>query len=181
MIRACAPDVRFDDISAPSSIAGRDAVYAELARRDIDDEKSGASVVVERADGRKNGGMTFHRTNEAGERGLRGTIAVEVDENGMISRITRATEPILKPGGATAKLLKSVAKAPEGVQPKSRVDRAPSGAADIVKYLWLEVQGCDDFKEVALSNTSRDILYEDVNFRSPLCRSTASRRISRRV
>ncbi len=168
VIRACAPDVRFDDISAPSSIAGRDAVYAELARRDIDDERCGASVVVERvADGEKMAGMTFHRTNEAGERGLRGTIAVEVDENGMISRITRATEPILKPGGATAKLLKSVAKAPEGVQPKSRVDRAPSGAADIVKYLWLEVQGCDDFKEVALSNFSRDILYEDVNFELP--------------
>jgi len=168
VIRACAPDVCFDDISAPSSIVGRDAVYAELARRDVDDDACGASIVVERvADGEKMAGMTFHRTNRAGERGLRGTIAVEVDANGMICRITRATEPILKPGGATAKLLKAVAKAPEGVQPKSRVDRAPSGAADIVKYLWLEVQGCDDFKEVALSNFSRDILYEDVNFELP--------------
>jgi hypothetical protein len=73
----------------------------------------------------------------------------------------------LKPGGATAKLLKAVAKVPEGASKKVLTSRTPRGASDVVKYLWLEVQGCEEFKNEALTYFTDDILYEDVNFDIP--------------
>jgi hypothetical protein len=78
-----------------------------------------------------------------------------------------ATEHLMKPGDATAKLLKAVAKPPENAAPKVLASRTPAGASDIVKYLWLEVQGCDDFKGEALRYFNDDIVYEDVNFNVP--------------
>ena len=169
VVRMCAKDVVFDDISRGLKIEGREALYAKLAADDVADDACGARLVVERlAGGASMAGFTFHRSNEANERGARGTCAVEVNDEGLITKITRATEPILKPAGATARLLKAVAKAPENAAPKTRAsDSEPTSASEIVKYLWVDVQGCDDFKEQALKNFSDDIVYEDVNFELP--------------
>ena len=179
VIAACAEGVIWDDLSSGrGTIVGRDALYAELAERDAEDASCGAAMKIERvAEGTKMAGATFSRTNAAGERGLRGTLAVEIDEQGMISRITRATEPLLKPGGATAKLLKAVAKQPEATESARRSTgaAASSRASDIVRFLWFDVQGCEDFKDIACDYFARDVVYEDVNFELPFVGSAQVR------
>ena len=170
VIRYCAEDVVWDDISLVSgeAVRGRNEVFAKLTSEDAKDASCGGRIVVERvADGTRMAGFTFHRTNDANERGVRGTMCVELNDQGLISKVTVATEPLMKPGDATAKLLKAVAKPPENAAPKVLASRTPAGASDIVKYLWLEVQGCDDFKGEALRYFTDDILYEDVNFDVP--------------
>jgi len=172
VIAACAEGVIWDDISSGNGpIVGRDALYAELAERDAEDAECGASLTIERvAEGTNMAGATFARTDASGKRGLRGTLAVEIDEQGMISRITRATEPLLKPGGATAKLLKAVAKQPESTENARRSTgvAASSRSSDIVRFLWFDVQGCEDFKDVACDvYFAQNIVYEDLNFELP--------------
>ena len=168
---ACAEDVRWEDLSHSSdALVGRAAVFEHLAARETRDAAGGGRVVVERrCDGRFASGFTWHRSNEAGEIGLRGTTFVEVDESGRIAYAREIAEPLVKPGGLTAALLKAVAKPPaESPAPlPDAARRRPATASDVVKYLWLEVQGASDFKEEALACFDDDVVYQDLNFARP--------------
>ena len=110
-------------------------------------------MVERRCDGRGASGFTWHRSNEAGEIGLRGTTFVEVDESGRIAYARDRFEPLVKPGGFTATLLKAVAR-----RRRSRPDRFPTpreGARDRERRGEVPLaggwQGASDFKEEALA------------------------------
>ena len=102
-------------------------------------------------------------------KGLRGTTYVRLDAAGRIAHVMEAAEPLVKPGGSTAALLKAIAK-PRPVDPEAAnwARRTPTEGADIVQYLWREVpQGAPGAMEEALSFFADDIVYEDFNFPEP--------------
>ena len=167
---ACAEDVEWEDLSFSSEpIVGRAAVFAHLAERQRRDEACGSRLVVERAcDGRTAAGFTWHRSNDGGDVGLRGTTFVEVDGDGRVVYVREIAEPLFKPGGGTARLLRAVAKPPATPPaPLGDARRAPTSASDLVAYLWLEVQGAADFRAEAARYFDRDIVYQDLNFDLP--------------
>jgi len=167
---ACAEDVEWEDLSHSSTpITGRADVFAHLSARQARDEACGSRLVVERAcDGRTGAGFTWHRSNDAGDVGLRGTTFVEVDGDGRIVYVREIAEPLFKPGGGTAALLRAVAK-PPAVPPVPLGDarRQPTNASDLVAYLWLEVQGAADFRAEAARYFDKNIVYQDLNFDLP--------------
>ena len=180
---ACADDVVWEDLCAPGEPRrGRAAVFAALSARAAADASAGARVVVERrADGTRAAGFTWHRAETNGDgdgdddassssssrRGLRGTTFVELDAEGRVRYARECAEPILKPGGATAGLLKAVARPPSTPPGPLAAPRVPSNASDLVSYLWREVQGTSGFREEALRYFSENIVYEDLNFDAP--------------
>lgn len=81
---ACAPDVVWEDMSAPEETEGRAAVSELIASK----FPPGALLSVERiSDGAASGGFTWHReaADAPGQVGLRGTIYAELDADGLIS------------------------------------------------------------------------------------------------
>ena len=167
---ACAEDVEWEDLSFSSEpIVGRAAVFAHLAERQRRDEACGSRLVVERAcDGRTAAGFTWHRSNDGGDVGLRGTTFVEVDGDGRVVYVREIAEPLFKPGGGTARLLRAVAKPPAAPPaPLGDARRQPASASDLVAYLWLEVQGAADFRAEAARYFDKDIVYQDLNFDLP--------------
>ena len=93
---------------------------------------------------------------------------MEVDGDGRIVYVREIAEPLFKPGGGTAALLRAVAK-PPAVPPVPRADarRQPTNASDLVAYLWLEVQGAADFRAEAARYFDKNIVYQDLNFDLP--------------
>ena len=179
IVAACADAVAWEDLSHSSDpIVGRAAVRKRLSARFAADAAAGASLVVERrALGSVSGGFTWHRSRrgdgDSGGRGLRGTTFVEVDDEGRIVYVREIAEPILKPGGATAELLKAVAKPPATPPGDLALARTPATASDLVAYLWLEVQGSKDFRREALRFFDEDVVYEDLNFALPFAGADA--------
>lgn len=174
IVAACAEDVLWEDLSGAGILEGRAAVFEALKAREARDARAGATLVTERtAPGRAAAGFTWHRARQgekggvAAGRGLRGTTFVELDADGRVAFVREAAEPIVKPGGATADLLKAIAKPP--IAPLGRLEstRVPTSASDLVAYLWKEVQGCEGFRSEALNNFADDIVYEDLNFEVP--------------
>jgi len=121
---------------------------------------------VERvADGVRSSGFTWTRTAGKSE-GLRGSAYIELDPlSGKLLYVQEVAEPLLKPGGATAALLKAVVKPPSPTNAPAYTRRTPRRADDLVRYLWEEVQGSDMSESLRLF--SEDILYEDFNFQKP--------------
>ena len=170
IVAACAENVEWEDLSFSSKpIVGRAAVFAHLAARQRRDEACGSRLVVERAcDGRTAAGFTWHRSNDGGDVGLRGTTFVEVDGDGRVVYVREIAEPLFKPGGGTARLLRAVAKPPAAPPaPLGDARRQPASASDLVAYLWLEVQGAADFRAEAARYFDKDIVYQDLNFDLP--------------
>ncbi|XRB03658.1 DUF4281 domain-containing protein [Pycnococcus provasolii] len=175
-VSACADDVVWDDMCAPNPVKGRSAVYKMLKVRNAADDAAGAMIVPERfAEGEKGAGLTWHRSKEGvDKRGLRGTTYVELDDDGRIVYVREGAEPILKPGDATAVLLKAVAEqaAKEAaVERSSRPEltqRTPDRVSDIVPYLWQEVQSSStDVPSESIRFFSDEICYEDLNYELP--------------
>ena len=170
IVAACAENVEWEDLSFSSKpIVGRAAVFAHLAARQRRDEACGSRLVVERAcDGRTAAGFTWHRSNDGGDVGLRGTTFVEVDGDGRVVYVREIAEPLFKPGGGTVRLLRAVAKPPAAPPaPLGDARRQPASASDLVAYLWLEVQGAADFRAEAARYFDKDIVYQDLNFDLP--------------
>ena len=150
-------------------------MFEALLRREERDLAAGSKLVAERlANGRAAAGFTWHRARQLNDNdddgliGLRGTTFVEVNDDGRVCYVREIAEPIVKPGSATADLLKAVAKAapetPPGDLPPARI---PTSASDLVAYLWLELQGSAGFRGEALRFFSDDVVYEDMNFPEP--------------
>lgn len=170
IVAACAENVEWEDLSHSSEpVVGRAAVFKHLAERQRRDEACGSRLVVERAcDGRTAAGFTWHRSNDGGDVGLRGTTFVEVDGDGRVVYVREIAEPLFKPGGGTARLLRAVAKPPAAPPaPLGDARRQPTSASDLVAYLWLEVQGAADFRAEAARYFDKDIVYQDLNFDLP--------------
>ena len=167
IVGACDDNVVWEDLSV-GDLIGKHAIREHLNKKVSSLPLSSRMVIDRISDGSKSAGYTFY-LEEGGKRGIRGTTFVSVGANGKIMNVREICEPLFKPGGQTAQLLRSVtSKAIKDgkVPPKSfpvfnRRDDF-SSASDMVKYLWLEVQGSD--KEEALKLFSDDITYQDFNF-----------------
>mmetsp|Transcript_16837 Transcript_16837/g.39950 ORF Transcript_16837/g.39950 Transcript_16837/m.39950 type:complete len:441 (+) Transcript_16837:55-1377(+) len=123
-------------------------------------------IVIDRlSDGTRSCGFTWH-LEEDGAVGIRGTTYVELNEQGKIGYLREVCEPIFKPGDATVELLKAI-----GGDNVAKFDlaevRTPSGASDICRYLWSELQGNAPPKE-SLSFFADEVLYEDFNYEMPM-------------
>jgi hypothetical protein len=72
----------------------------------------GTKFVIDRiADGEVSTGFTWHIEVDGVEGiGLRGTIYVALSDEGKIKYVREVNEPLSKPGGAIAQLLKAVAE-----------------------------------------------------------------------
>mmetsp|Transcript_40555 Transcript_40555/g.53380 ORF Transcript_40555/g.53380 Transcript_40555/m.53380 type:complete len:555 (+) Transcript_40555:182-1846(+) len=167
----CSSDVVLEDLTVSDSFVGPDAVKKYL-EDDVSSSPPGTQIVIERvADGAMSSGFTWYRNVNGVGKGLRGTTFVKLNDQGQISFIMKACEPLFKPGGATVELLKAVTKPTEGIDTEGIEElpvaerRDPTSAADAVDYLWNKVQGGN--KEEALRLFSNDILYEDFNFEAP--------------
>ena len=174
---ACAPDVVWEDMSLEEPLRGSQAVYAHLAAAQAEDERNGATIAIERiADGERASGFTFHRAREGvSGRGLRGTLYLEVDDQGRIQYVRVGVEPLFKPGEATAKLLKAIAEKQAGdggtadASPAGALERrTPTACSDVVRYLWCDVQGSGaSVVDESVRFFSDGVRYEDFNYEQP--------------
>lgn len=160
-------DVVWDDLSgAQGECRGREAVLRMLAAREAC-VPNGFRLEVDRiGDGELSTGFTWTRAVQVGEghaRGLRGTAYVELNPlNKRIAHVVEVAEPLVKPGMATAQLLRAVARPPDSPRKVEFDQRTPTEAADLVSYLWHEVQGTDIAEPLRLF--ADNVLYEDFNF-----------------
>ncbi|KAG8463053.1 hypothetical protein KFE25_001826 [Diacronema lutheri] len=163
---ALADGAVWEDLSAASAPAvGKAAVLAFLAEREAACP-TGCALAVERlADGAASSGCAWARVGADGSTGLRGTMYVELEAaSGKISLVQEVAEPIVKAGGATALLLKAVAKPhADGASARSSFrTRTPTRASELVDYLWNKVRGSN--LNESLRFFADNIVYEDFNF-----------------
>ena len=167
IVNACDDDVVWEDLSV-GNLLGKNAVRDHLNKK-VSSLPTSSKMVVDRiSDGSKSAGYTFY-LEENGKQGIRGTTFVSLGPNGKITNVREICEPIFKPGGQIAQLLRSVTEkamkdAPLKSPPVFKQRDDFSSASEMVKYLWQEVQGSD--KEEALKLFSDDIIYQDFNFKS---------------
>jgi len=133
----------------------------------LENKASCGTFVMDRiSDGETACGFTWHLEEDGVEGiGIRGTTFVEVDTEGRVCYLREICEPLYKPGDSTVELLKAiggdnVATFGDGAPVEKRT---PSGASDLCKYLWKELQGRAPPSE-AVSFFAEDALYEDFNY-----------------
>ena len=134
----------------------------------------GCRVVCDRIAGDAvSGGFTWHREDEQGNEGLRGTTFCKF-EDGKLVYAREGSEPILKPGEATEALLKA---ATANIEKEDKVptyeQRTPKGAAAVADYLWNEA-----YPKGAFSRRTFDT--RTLIIRSPSWASPRSKNLSRR-
>ena len=164
------------DAAAERPLLARDCVWEDYTTRiatGIDDvaemlrakPTAARPYAVERvANGDKSGGFTYHREDESGTRGLRGTVFIELNEAGEIQYVREMAEPLFKPGEAMIKFLQAVAKPKGDETPAEYEKRDPVGCPDVVRYIWKDSNG--DMDE-ALRLMSDQVRYEDFNYPQP--------------
>jgi len=128
----------------------------------------GCRVVCDRIAGDAvSGGFTWHREDEQGNEGLRGTTFCKF-EGGKLVYAREGSEPILKPGEATEALLKAATANIEKEEKTPTFEqRTPKGAAAVADYLWNEAYPKGATPAVALELFAEDIQYEDFNYPKP--------------
>lgn len=154
---AVVEDLYYSDVSASNS-AG--------VRAYVENKASCGRIVIDRlSDGTRSCGFTWHLEDD-GAVGIRGTTYVELNEDGLVSYLREICEPLFKPGDATVELLKAI-----GGDNTAKFDaverRSPSGASDICRYLWSELQGNAAPSE-SLAFFAEEVLYEDFNYEMPM-------------
>ncbi len=166
---ACSPNILYEDCYEPQPLVGRFAVEEHLKKRvqQRTQRSSNASVRIDKiSDGTKACGFAWTWTCDDLE-GLRGTTFVELNDQNEIVYVREIPEPIFKPGDATLELLKAVTA---GAEPKVFNEpltvRKPKNANDVVKYLFLEVQGRE--VEESMKLFSEKIVYRDFNYEEVL-------------
>jgi len=163
---ACSSDVEWLDMNVGTPAVGKEAVQALLSSK----FPEGSGWTIERvSDGGSSGGITWHR-NAGDERiGLRGTLYVELDEEGRICYAQEGCEPLFKPGEATEALLKAATANVEKPEkpPATFTPKTPTTAEGIVRYLWEEAYPNGADQSVALDLFSEDIVYQDFNYPKP--------------
>eukprot|EP00931_Biecheleriopsis_adriatica_P072422 TRINITY_DN4669_c0_g1_i1.p1 TRINITY_DN4669_c0_g1~~TRINITY_DN4669_c0_g1_i1.p1 ORF type:complete len:446 (+),score=105.65 TRINITY_DN4669_c0_g1_i1:63-1400(+) len=135
----------------------------------LDNKAECGRLVIDRlSDGDKSCGFTWH-LEEDGEIGIRGTTFVQIDEQGLVSYLREVCEPLYKPGDLTVELLKAVsgANVADFGSGAEVARRTPSGASDLCRYLWSELQGRAPPDE-SLSFFADEVLYEDFNYEMPM-------------
>jgi hypothetical protein len=166
----CAIDCVWEDLRESESCVGPDAILTKLRKR-VSDTPQGQRIVIDSvADGMIGAGYNWHLESDTavGKNGLRGTTFIELNAQGQIAFVREGVEPLFKPGGQTAELLRKVTEKAAATLPPSTVQftkRNPATATEMIHYLWLEVNGKD--KEEALRLFDDDIVYEDLNFKVP--------------
>jgi len=163
---ACSEDVVWDDRGRGTPVEGRAAVRKYLAKR----WRRGLlkiERVAEAGPDSRLAGFSWRRENESGKGGLRGVTIIEVDASGAISSVVEGAEPLLKPGKFIADLF---AKAVAGL-PKitgSYTPREPTGAGDLVTYIWNEAYPAGAPPSVFTSLCDEGVVYEDTNYKEPI-------------
>ena len=165
------------DPAAAKELLARDVVWEDYTTRLASGATDVASMLADKppatrpyvlervANGQRAGGFTFHREDENSNKGLRGTVYLELNGEGQIVFVREMAEPLFKPGEAMIKFLQTVAKKDEAPPAKPEyVRRVPVGCADLCKYIWKESNG--DMEE-ALNYMSESIIYEDFNYPKP--------------
>ena len=111
LAEACSEDVVWEDLTEARSAhaQGKEGVLLKLAKR-VKAAPAGTRLVLDDvADGVSSGGFLWHLENDSAPGvGLRGSLFFELDSQGKIALVREATEPLFKPGGSTAELLRSV-------------------------------------------------------------------------
>ncbi|CAE7246319.1 unnamed protein product [Symbiodinium pilosum] len=132
----------------------------------MENKASCGRIVIDRlSDGARSCGFTWH-LEEDGAVGIRGTTYVELNEQGKIIYLREICEPLFKPGDATVELLKAIGG--ENTATFDEVERrTPTGASDICRYLWSELQGNAAPSE-SLDFFAEEVLYEDFNYEMPM-------------
>ena len=162
---SCSDDVVYEDCYEPDSpFEGREAVLQHMLRKVKSRQGKGELRMDRISDGSKACGFAW--TYTCGDKeGLRGTTFVELNEQEEVIYVREIPEPLYKPGNLTLKLLEAVTK---GAKPRPDpvfIQRTPTVASDIAKYLFQEVNG--DLDE-SMRFFDENILYRDFNFEEPL-------------
>lgn len=100
------------------------------------------------------------------QEGLRGTTFVELDGMGQIQYVLEIPEPLYKPGDLTLELLKALTKDAEAIAKPEYTKKTPTSANELVKYLFLDVQGGE--VEESMRFFANSITYRDLNYEKPL-------------
>ena len=164
VVAACSEAIEWDDVSAKAPAVDRSAVRELLAEK----FPPGSKLKIDRiADGVSSSGFTWTREaitadGSPSQRGLRGTLFAELDEQGQLKYVREGCEPILKPGAATEALLKAATKNMERPPkpPPTFTAATPTTASGIVKYLWQEAYPNGAEPTEALRLFSDAITYE---------------------
>lgn len=163
---ACADSIKWEDM-ASGDYFGPAQVQAMMASK----FPEGSRLVVERIAGNATtGGFTWRRqaVGDSSQYGLRGTTYLRLDDDGRLAYVREGSEPIVKPGELTERLLKAVtANVEPSTEKPTYTPAQPTTAKDIVEYLWLEAYPKGAKPDVALDLFARDIRYEDFNYPRP--------------
>jgi len=104
------------------------------------------------------------------EEGLRGTTFVELNDQGEIQFVAEIPEPLFKPGNGTVDFLKTLMKDEVFPEAVPLVEKSPTEANEIVKYLYVDTQNVspEDSVKVLQKVFRNDITYYDFNFQEPM-------------
>ena len=163
---ACASDVVWDDRCRRKAAVGREAVRKLVARKWRRGQLK-VERVAEAGPGSNTAGFSWRREGGGDGGGLRGITIVECDESGAVSHVVEGAEPLLKPGKFIADLF---AKAVAGL-PKitgTYEPREPTGAGDLVRYIWKEAYPAGAPPSVFTALCADGVVYEDTNYKTPI-------------
>lgn len=100
------------------------------------------------------------------EEGLRGTTFVELNDDDEIQYVREIPEPLYKLEDWTLLFLKAMTANAEPKPKQEYRKRTPTTANEIVKYLFLDVQGSEIDESMRFFKDS--IIYRDFNYNQPL-------------
>ena len=178
-------EVVWEDTADKFATVGLKNVSRKLESRVIKATKKTFLKLEKIAKGAKSSGFTWHLAEKGRNgKGLRGTTFVSVNDKNKIDYVREVVEPLYKPGKSISGFLKAVAKnglKQEAIKKNCTIESlirkpindfastpfpsAKSTASDIVKFLWMKVQGSN--KQVALRLFDDNILYKDLSFPAP--------------
>eukprot|EP00980_Cylindrotheca_fusiformis_P002469 scaffold584_cov132-Cylindrotheca_fusiformis.AAC.22 len=163
---ACASNVEYNDCFERKPFVGKEDVTKHMQAK-VAQRKGRGDVRIDKiSDGTTACGFGWTWVS-GNKEGLRGTTFVELNDMGQIQYVMETPEPLFKPGNLTVKLLKAVTKdaKPSSEKPKY-TQKDPKTANELVKYLFLDVQGSEIDEVMRLFDDS--ICYRDFNFKNPM-------------
>jgi hypothetical protein len=133
-----------------------------MMKNKVEARKDKGSLRLDRiSDGNRACGFAWTYTT-SNEEGLRGTTFCELNEQNEIHYVREIPEPIYKPGDLTVRLLEAVTEGAKPKPPRQFEPKTPTTCSDMVKYLFIEVQGSSIDESMRCFDDK--IIYRDFNY-----------------
>jgi len=161
----CAEDVVYEDCFESEPFIGKTSVTNHMLSKVTQRKGLGDVRIDNISDGTSATGFAWTWTCGE-EEGLRGTTFVELNDDDEIQYVREIPEPLYKLEDWTLLFLKAMTANAEPKPKQEYRKRTPTTANEIVKYLFLDVQGSEIDESMRFFKDS--IIYRDFNYNQPL-------------